>query len=342
MEELVIASDIHIAKAWDERSQKDNPANPNQELRNFLKKIPKNQTIIINGDVIEYYYTSKEEKETNWQLFQSIIKKHNHDYILNLGNHEYWTHPYSLSFWDTNHKRNSKTSIENLKNISKKFESKFPNISKQLYDPENHYPFPQHHYLSKNKTELIFLDTGPDAYVQKETITNPKIWRNLLPRFLPTRGVDNQGLRLLKERLKKSNCQNILLFLHCPPFFTKSKSSKIKLNKKSYNKSMKKFHKKGFGYCTFLKNNWNIIQELNKTRKNVIVFTGHTHQSAQFMMKDEYITSVDIQTINNNLENEKYVKFVSTLPLGLTRGKKKQLGYLKLKDQLEHVKTKEL
>ena len=79
----------------------------------------------------------------------------------------------------------------------------------------------------------------------------------------------------------------------------------------------------------FLKNNWNFIDAILKSNRNITLITSHSHIAKQYIIDKQNGTLKDtnIQKINEHRSNERYIKIVSTYPLGSTKPTKK-IGYL--------------
>ena len=79
MASLIVLSDIHIAKKWDELEkvfpEKTNYLNPNKYLREVIASLKIEDTLVFNGDLVDYYYCEySSQNKSNWSIFFSIIK----------------------------------------------------------------------------------------------------------------------------------------------------------------------------------------------------------------------------------------------------------------------------
>lgn len=344
--ELVVVSDTHVANVWN-TINKALPSkyyflNSNHYLTKLVKSLRKNQKLVINGDIVDYYYSDYSAKNpTNWDLFFDILSKCKCKFYFNLGNHEYRSHAYNFSIYGLRHVNISdkirkrflkKIKFDKFRGLNE-LKSVLLNIRK--FNPLRKYPFKEFYNKSFNGYELIFLNTGPDIFTKFPNLLNPKNWLALYGDNIKSLGISLEGINFLKRTIKKSRNKDIIVFLHCPPFFAKNKISPIRIDGDNYNNVIKKHN---LDYGIFISNNWEFISTLLSSNKNLLIITSHTDMPKQYVIekKTQILMESNIKEINRLRTNQNYIKFVSTLPLCSVSPYNKKIGSLVINSKIEY------
>ena len=155
----------------------------------------------------------------------------------------------------------------------------------------------------------------------------------------PASGLTNPQIKFLNKTIVESQKKEIIIFLHAPPLFTKKRNiKKLKLNKKNGLTIMRS----GMVDGIFLKNNWNFIKTLLNNKNNFLVVNSHLHSQRQFLLdkKDLIVEEVDEQELNEKRDNQRYIKLISTLPLGAI-GHENKSGYIHITNKnIKHITTR--
>jgi hypothetical protein len=336
-----VISDLHFAKVWDDFDKviiknklNYNFLNPNEKLRHLLKKLNSKDLLIFNGDVVDYFYSDYIKKDkSNWDLFLEVLKKYKGKYLLNLGNHDYRKKPYNFSIYGTRHvnllKEFRKKNLNEIGFSEFRFFKELDSVSVNLekYNPLKLNIFNQKTHII-NKNQIILLNTGQDAFTNINSFLNIFRIPFLFSNNPLSKGLLNKDINFLKNNLLKDFKRNII-FLHNPPFFTKNKIPVLKLSKFRYFFYLFRY---GLIKGTFIKNNWKFIKTLLNSNKNIIVITSHIHYPKQFIIdkKQKILRESSLENINKHIDNNRYIKFISTIPLGVISFDYKKIGYLEI------------
>ncbi len=338
---ISVISDIHIAKKWDKIEKiipkNENFLNPNNVFKKLLSQLKRDNTLIWNWDLIDYYYSNyyKQDKN-NWDLFSKLINKFKWKILLNPWNHDYRMQAYNFSIsWLDQVNINTPLRLY-YKNLIKNNKFRYLwELDSILVNENNINPFLKNNLFKKKfstykNTSLLLLNTGPDWLNSIISYLNPLNLINLISMHPSSLGLSNNEIILLKEELLKENKKELILFLHCPPFFSKNTIPEVKLTRFLYKINL---IKNKLNYCIFLKNNWNFIELLMNTDRNITVVTSHTHMAKQYIINKtkKTLKESNIWEINKYRKESNYIKFISTLPLGAIWWDKK-IGYLAITD----------
>jgi hypothetical protein len=348
MKELVVIADIHLALIWDKISKLE-PGffNPNRTFASMLKELGSDQELVINGDIIDYFYSGhRKEQGNNWNLFLKIIQNFRGEVLLNVGNHDYRRYPYNLNVCNFKNTRWTKKRLKELYNAVDfgKFrwigELKALITNSSEYDPRA-VGFKDFYAKNFNDDELIFLNTGEDALNHLPIFFKTFHWWPLLNILNPaSRGLTDEQIAFLGEKIAANIDEEKIIFLHCPPFFYKNTVPVI-LEKRSYLRDNRRMSSYG---TTFFSNNWEFIETIINSPSNIIVITSHIHIDSQYIIDKEtrILRRTNLEEINKLRTDRKYIKFTATLPLSIIRPKKEKqkIGYLIINNK--HIAYKEI
>tara|TARA_Y100000310_G_scaffold345827_1_gene470688 strand:+ start:265 stop:1365 length:1101 start_codon:yes stop_codon:yes gene_type:complete len=346
--DLLIAGDLHVAEVWEkikeEIPRKYNFLNPNKQLKKLISKVKKNEYLVLNGDLVDYYYSDYVPKKdrNNWALFYEIINNCKGETFLNLGNHDYRKYAWNFSIYGLEHV-NISSSVRRKygKQIGfHKFrflgEIKCLWVNLNKFNSLKKFRHKRNYAVVIPGKDLVFLNTGPDAATR---------WGNylklntLLPMYSDppmTLGLNPLQLRLLKRTLKLGNRKECIVVIHAPAFFSLKKLEKVKVGWHSYS-ALKVKHKLNMG--SFLFNGWLFLRTLIKSKRNIIVVSSHTHLPKQYILdkKTKTLWETRMSEINKYRNNSRYVKFVTTMAMGGIIEYSRKVGYLKISDEkIEH------
>jgi len=349
---IVVISDIHAAKIWDKVEKilprEANFLNPNKSFRSILRRISENKPdlLVINGDSVDYHYSSYlEKKENNWKVFLDILEQYKGETMLNYGNHDYRSMPYNFSIQKLKHvnvscgirKKNGHAIGFNKFRLWKEFDSVFVNLKK--FNPINSVRCHRKKSKTLSNSRILLLNTGPDAINSLSQLVNPLNWPSFFWRKDSSLGPTKKDFLRLKKELNRDR-KELLIFMHCPPFLSKNKISKIKLNRIFYKLTL---IKNKLIHDFFTRNNWKFISLLLNSNKNITVISSHSHIPKQYMInkKTKVLTEATIDQINQLRKDLGYIKFVTTLPIGSLMYNYKEVGYLEISsDKIEHKVVK--
>jgi hypothetical protein len=341
MKEIIVVSDVHYADVWDEIDKlipkKYHFLNSNTYLKKIIKMIKPKQHLVINGDQVDFHYANYYPRgKTNWTGYNKIIKKCKGKVDATFGNHDYKSHPYNLWISGINHL-----------NISRKIQNKYlktftftkfrflgelnsflGNVKDKLKNQVTNF-----YYSSNlNKQKMIFLNSGQDVF-NLFAYLNPRRWSDMFIRPPYSVGLSDKQLNFLKKELnvKKEKLKKIkehLIFLHAPPFFSPKKITPMKITKKIIS----------LNYGTFHRNSFDFVKTVMKSVKNIIVITSHNHAAKHYLIdkKKNLLLESTIEEVNKLRNDSRFVKFISTLPLGAIEPLNKKLGYLLIGKKIEH------
>jgi len=346
--EIIVFSDVHYSQNWDTiaacleaaASSFERYINPNDELRRLVEWInasPNIEAVINNGDSVDYYFTdylpvaefiskgTDKNRTTNWELFNAIIAKLEKPYLAVPGNHDYRKEAYNYTIWGTDH-------VNLSSGVRKKFK-------KQIGHQRFRGPFELASVLSDEKTfdppvapggcknrdnrvigkfDCIFLDSGKDAFAC------PSNYLKCLETLIRTRmisydsdGLDEQDLDYVASVLSRGTRQDVMLFQHAP--LINSKTSRLH---HAYQLSVDSFRRlnlrQQISYNTIVNGGGRLLHMIRNTEKNIILVCSHVHNSKYYLIDKKTLTAREVRSREFNLErhNRRYIKQVSTLPLG--------------------------
>ncbi|MDP3881803.1 MAG: metallophosphoesterase [Nanoarchaeota archaeon] len=348
--EIIVISDIHFAKIWDKIGNslpKNYPyLNPNALLREIVNKIKKGQTLVINGDLVDYFfadYTSN--KQINWNYFFATLSPCKGKVFLNTGNHDYREIPYNFSIYGLKHvnitdearkKYLVKLGFDQFRYL-KELPSIFVNKKnkKRLKDQG----LEEAYSIQFPGKDLLFLSTGPDYFHRLSRIFTKTFLSTFRYLGRPcSEGLTKKQIIYLERFLAKSKSKEIIIFIHTPPFFSVEKERIYSLPR-SKKEDLKGDKEGNF----FIENRNEFINVLAKSNNNIIVITSHTHIPCQNILdkKNKIIRSSSIKEINKLRKSSEFVKFVGTLPIGAIEPKNKKMGYLVINDKIKYKIMKE-
>ncbi len=334
---LTVASDLHAAEVWDAIAERIDAEflNPNDMLRELVDTV--DGPLVFNGDMIDYYYADYEGGgESNWNLFFDVLEDYPDEYYCALGNHEYRSHAYNFDLYGLQHvdipsdlRRGLPKDLHKYFRWAEELQSILLNGVETLED----YPFPRYYKRSVEDVELLFMDTGPDAFADISGYTDALRIRDRIATTIPARGLDDAQITFLKDNLPSSG--TAIVFMHCPPFFATGEPEPVTVDRSTYESiSRAAGPNRGYDATGFLQNNWECIETLMESSANIIVITGHTHRTGQFLLEKEsrILRGSDREEVNERYDDEHYIKFISNLPLGAIKGGNECVGYLTLDD----------
>jgi len=207
MKELIIISDVHYAHHWDliKREVPEWKENPNEKFKEFISKTNENQTIIINGDLIDYYYSDYNgKKESNWINAKKILNQTKAKIFCIPGNHDYYNLAYNLSFKKRLHldfpitKKTGFTKFRFLKEFKAACYDK-----KTLKNIKENYVYCKK--LDFNNKEIIMLDNGPNAITYSNIFKIIKYFKQMICQDPTALGLNNDQIEFLVKRLPMQN-----------------------------------------------------------------------------------------------------------------------------------------
>jgi len=340
---LYVISDTHIAEVWD-KIDKEIPSryhllDPNKNLERAISKLDKDSFLVCNGDLIDYYYSSYLGKgKSNWRLFFKLIKSYRGEVLLNYGNHDYRKLAYDFGIYGLRQ-------IGLSNKIRQKYELKIGydkfrflqeldsiKVDEHKFNTLSHCPHKSVIEKKFKNYNILLLNTGPDAFTRKDLLFNPRYWKPMFSAHPSSRGLTQKQIRKLKQYLQGDLKKETFVFLHSPPLSSKIKIKQIKLNKQKYWSILRK-NKLIDG--TFILNNQEFIETLLKSPQNLTVITSHVNFEKQYLLDKETrnLRQSNMKEINHLRFNKRYIKFISTLPLGEIEHRR-NTGYLQISDKL--------
>ena len=185
------------------------------------------------------------------------------------------------------------------------------------------YPGKRSYHAVWEGTELLVLETGPDAYNKTINLFKPIHWRVLFDE-MACKGLDEEQLALLRRRLDAGR-GSILIFTHAPPLFSMEDFPPIDLSHDGRLKSR-------VSDRVFIDGNKEFLEALLQSARNITVISSHTHIPRQFLL-DKHTGTLrhcDMDEFNRVRDDPRYLKFLITLPLGGVRTQNRAVGYLRL------------
>lgn len=337
-----------MAKIWDKLEKilpkGINYLNPNKNLRNLISNSSSRETLIFNGDMVDYLFDSYwKYRSTNWRIFFKLTSPFVGKILINLGNHDYRRAPYNLGVYKLEHvnisekvrKKYSKKIGNNKFRFLRELDSIRVNVKK--FNPIPRRVIRGEKSASFRSSKILMLNTRYDALTKLSSLLKISKWHCIYSGSPCSIGLKMEEISKLREELSHRSKKELIILLHCPPFGSKRRIPKIYLSQKTYEEDLKRF---GLSKETFLENNWNFIDCLLKSTRNITVITSHSHFSKEYLInkKTKILQDASIEKINKLRKKPGYVKFVSTLPLGALSFRKK-IGYLRIdNDTIEHVR----
>jgi hypothetical protein len=338
--EIIVVSDIHYARVWDEIEKILPPEieyhNPNILFRLLLSGLNKEQKLIVNGDLIDCYYADYEKgDETNLELFFQDLKKSPAEYFLNLGNHEYRRRPYNFIPFGLGHVLISRTNQRKyLSKVHTKFRylKDFGSLTVRL-SKHNPVKLPEFdNYYSKvfGDSTYLIMNTGPELVFSPRYFLRPKYWKWIFSKHPALRGLSLNQIKFTQQSLESAKTDEVVICMHAPPFFSAGHFEPFKLDESTYYFDIIRH---GVSYCYFVKNNWEFINLIMNSQRNIIVITSHTHIPKQYIIskKKRMLSESTMEEINQKRSDSNYIKFISTPALGAAHSKSEG-GYVKLSD----------
>lgn len=328
---LIIASDTHTGAIWDEIKKllpKSVPfLDPNQRFKELVKVPKQHDTLILNGDLINVHDQEYLGGGSNWDIFFGMLKDCKANFLLNLGNHDYRGVEYNFTFYGLKHVNISRR--EQKEYLKGCFPFRWLQEVESLFFIHRATPAEYHrkryHDETKEEVELLFLDTGTDAW------NEAKHWLNPMKLFYMFRdppagmGLDDKELVFLKGHLAKGK-KPLFLFMHFPPFFSADSFEPRKIEKGYW---------RGLGHLsggTFFDNNLEFMEALIASERNITVICSHVHLPRQFMIdkKSRMLHPSTLVEINKGRKDTAKIKFLTTPGLGVIRPTYfKKVGYLR-------------
>ena len=348
--EIIVASDIHYAKVWDEidRTLPSHLSyhNPNTALRLMLKGLNKSQKLFFNGDLIDYYYADYlGGNKTNLDLFIAELDECQAEYFFNLGNHEYRRYAYNFRVRGLRHVLiSNKDRQQYLSKIHSKFRG-WKEISSMTVRMSKHNPvklpmFSNYYHRDFDWATCLVLNTGPELVFSPRYTYRPKYWRWIFSTHPAVRGLSESQLKYTANLLNSVDDREIIIMLHCPPFFNPGHFKPFKLEKRTH---LFDLIMHGLTYGYFIKNNWEFMELIMQSNKNITVVTSHTHIPKQYLIhKDSrQVSETSLTELNRLRQDASVIKFISTPALGAAHSKSEG-GYVKINQNeivYQYIKT---
>ncbi|NOZ80939.1 MAG: hypothetical protein GXP63_04660 [DPANN group archaeon] len=350
---LVVISDVHVARIWNKIAKvlpkEIGFLNPNGQLQKMMRILTEDDALIINGDLVDYHYADYgPSAKKNLDYADDILSRFDGLTYINVGNHDFRSFAYNFSFYGLHHVNISRATrlrfrkrfgfhrfrwFDELRSINL-FLKKDDKVSSQFLQKD--------YAVTLDRRRLLFLSTGPDAFSRPEIFFNPKYWpiiRHVLS--TPSYGLQDKQLAYLRKELQDSRERQIVLFLHCPPFFSRDPHASMVLQK---GKIFRRLAYSSFSSGMFARNVEPFLEILMASKKNILVISSHLHVPGQFIIDKETrrLDAVPLHEINQQRHDATKIKFVTTLPLGVIDRFNRKTGYLKIADnRIGHVVLRE-
>ncbi|MCX6761836.1 MAG: metallophosphoesterase [Candidatus Moranbacteria bacterium] len=369
-EEIIVFSDVHFAKIWDDIDKllgdKLDMLNPNRELRRIVKIINSSTNavaVINNGDSVDYFFADyfgnklTGSRETNWDLFNSIVAKIKKQYYEIPGNHDYRSLGYNFDLYGLKH---INISDHNRKKFAKLIgHNKFRwlkewttlSVNEKKFDPLKKFNgFKKPVEKDFGKFHCIFLNTGSDAIVRfknifkyiKKVFTKSTLkqivlknnWRGLVS--CVNDGIKKKDLDFINEALEKNHHREFYFFLHTP-IINSRKSHPDKIYQLKMEGFLGSIAKQNLDYEVVLNGGGmflEILTDKNYLKKNFIIVASHIHNAKYFLIHKETLVAkeVTLGELNKEKNNPAYIKHLTTLSLGALDfcPENRHTGYLKI------------
>ncbi len=346
--QIVVFSDVHFCKNWDiigrhlRQTHAPSPAylNPNQELRNFIEFInasPEVEAVINNGDSIDYHYSdystaldliknkNGSNGNSNWDVFNRSIKQLNKKYFAVPGNHDYRKEAYNYGIWGTDHVNLCSKTRKMYKHKIGHHHFRGPlELASVLVDVKKLNPQKNGLKIGKRKDtkignfHCVFLDNGSDAFARVSNLLKclKKMVRTRTVSYDPE-GLGQKDIDYLSQVMAKNIQNDILIFQHAPLI-----NSKTSRPGRAYQLSIPQFQKtgqkQGICYNTILNGGARLLKLLRGTAKNIILVSSHIHTAKYFLIDKISLKAreVMIREFNREKNNYRFIKHLTTLPLG--------------------------
>lgn len=364
---LIVFGDAHFAKIWDDIDKllgdKLPILNPNDELRKLVRIINRSDdalAVINTGDSIDYFFTDyfsnhiTGNTHSNRDLFDRIAKRIEKPYCEIPGNHDYRRSPYNFNLYGLDHINLSDQNRRRFKGLIghnqfrwlKEWSSL--SVNRKKFDPLENFPgFKQPAEKDFGPFHCVFLDTGSDAFVKIKNL--PRYARKMLRRkniqeLLLRRdwrsliSSDNEGLgkkelAFISAAIKKKHPE-FYFFLHTPIINSRPHriGKEYRLKKRGFLQSLVK---QDLSSEVILNGGGAFLSRLadeHHRKKNFIIIASHIHNAKYFLINKETFTArqVDLDELNREKNNPRYIKHLTTLPLGALdfSPENRQTGYL--------------
>jgi predicted MPP superfamily phosphohydrolase len=347
---IAVVSDIHVARHWDEVERivgsRTKFLNPNRELRNLVDTLNGASdvgSVVFNGDAVDYYFSDRREnclcgnkREDNWSLFNGIISGLDKPVLQILGNHDYRKEPYNYRIYGLKHlnvpdavrRELSREIGHNL--FTGPFEFESIAVSEALFDPLKKFQgstLPTE--IDISGVHSILLNTGSDAYVR------PRNWIKYLAKSFIGNGVRSdcdgltkQDISFVRDSISRNG--DVCVFMHAPVIHPEISfpGAQYQLSERQFLRSIAS---QGLSDRVSLNNGGELLKTLRNSDGNSIIIASHTHDSNYFLIDKGSFTvrEVDNSEFNERRNDSRYIKQVTTLPLGAVPHKgEKKTGYM--------------
>lgn len=328
---IVIASDIHLARVWDHIAkvlEGHDCINPNENFRRLVQSLDAEDTLVLNGDLVDYQESGYDGGGSNHVLLEEILEGFGGRCLLNAGNHDFRRSAYNLGIYGLKH-------INVPSELRKKHRreigfSRFRGLSELRSLRTRHhrgipagYPNPKCYVHEHTEADLLFLMSGPDAMTRTRSYLNPACWKVLF-REQASLGLDEEQLAFLRLHTRKASEKPLFIFVHAPPIFSAKEFAPITIRKASSSASA------AFRKRIFFAKSREFLEEVMASGRNITVFSGHVHVPRQFSIDKEtgILSRVSVDETNGLLASARHVKIVTTMPLGAIRKPAWQTGYM--------------
>ena len=108
---------------------------------------------------------------------------------------------------------------------------------------------------------LVFLDTGKDAFVDRESYTQWKMFREMMHFSVDSEGLDDVQVERLRRALEKTKKKEVFIFTHNPMlFFNYKRMPKLYIDRVNYQRWI---DRNKLNDSIFLQNNEKFFNVLN-------------------------------------------------------------------------------
>lgn len=355
--EIMVISDVHVAKSWDKMEEylrdKEHFLNPNRELKKAIDIANSSKNIIAvinNGDIVDYFFANyvklfkkyPRKRDENWELYHSMIARLKKPFYETLGNHDFRIEPYNYDIYGLKHVNiPEKQRREQIRpkghHHGFRLTYELPSIFRtRKFNPLKYYQgFNKPQERNIGGYHCIFLNTGGDAYASvssfgaymKKIFTTGKFG-------VGVEGLKTEDIAFVQNILNNGNKvknfkpETIYIFMHAPLI-----SSHDRHLDKEYQLYLENFlktaAKQGLTEGTILKKADKLLEILKRSSKNIIIIASHVHFTSYFLIDKNTLKAKEgtIAELNKQRNNPRYIKQVTTWPLGAIDGSR-ITGYL--------------
>lgn len=344
---FIVFGDVHCCKNWDiidknlvpEGQRPFNFLNPNRELRQFVNQMNDSGDVcaVINtGDCVDYHFCDyrtvsgflkkpPDRRQTNWDLFNRIIKRLKPPYYCIPGNHDYRKEAYNYRFWGTDHVNLDRSVRSKIKHKigHHKFRGPFE-LAAVATDKKKFNPVRSTIGIrSRDKARIngflcLFLDNGCDAFARKSTFLKyfKKVIKTRMLSYDP-QGLMQTDLDFVSRTLSKEKKSDILIFQHAPLINPRHAfpGTVYQLTIRSFSHTIQR---QKLCYNTILNGGGRLLDILRNSNANITLICSHTHTARYFLINKQSLAAeqVSLEKFNRNRDNNEYIKHLTTLPLG--------------------------